>query len=489
MADLSFDDLMPPKKELSFDDLMPAASQAETPVSAGKRGTPAALARQFMAEPDPAAEKRAAEMSTPEARAQRWEDVGEKWKEVGKNVAVGVPAGIVGMPGDIESLARLPLRPLGVSGETLLPTSERVATAVMGEPETEYEKYGRTVGGLLAPSALGKILGLGARSLIGAPSTASARLAREAEKMGITVEPMQVRAAAPAGSPGLTEKAMVRNQEIYNREASRATGVETNNISPKFLEDRAKALGLDYDILFARDFKITDNLANAVLHVVDFERKIIPQGSSKISGTARNILNIYTDPKLNNVIHGTVLHKLREGLSEMSRSLSGSSAHDAWKLVREFDAAIAETAPDIAKKFADTNRKYRATMTLKDLASKADNPGIFQNNISPEILGAAIAGDSRHPLAKLGEMGRALQLRAIWQSPEGAGKGLAEALVSKAGRVLAAGVGARSQAARAVQRHMTPVMETPRQRVLTPSGIATLVTGAGRAVEQPESEE
>ena len=428
-------------------------------------------------------------MTTPEARARRWEEVGEKWGEVGKGVAVGVPAGIVGMPGDIESLARLPLRPLGVSGETWAPTSERVATAVVGEPETEYEKHGRTLGTLLSPSVLGKVVGFGARSLIGAPSTASARLARDAEKMGITVEPMQVRAAAPTGSPGLTEKAMIKNQEIYNREASKATGVETNNISPKFLDDRAKALGLDYDIIFARDFKITDNLANAVSRAAQFEREISPTGSFQVSGIANNILNIYTDPKVSNVIHGTVLHELRKKLSQMSGSLSGSPAYRSWELLREIDAAIAETAPAVAKKFADTNRKYRATMTLKDLSSKADNPGIFQNNVSPEILGATIAGERKHPLAALGEMGRALQLRAIWQSPEGAGKGLVEALVGKAGRALAAGVGARSQAARAVQRRMTPVMETPRQRALTPSGIATLVAGAGRAVEQPALEE
>lgn len=411
------------------------------------------------------------------------EELGEQWKQFGTGAAIGVPSGIVGLPGDIESLARLPLSPLGVSRESFFPTSEKVGTSLFGEPESKEEKLGREAGSLLSPGVLAKGLTFGARATAGTPSLKSSRLAKEAEDIGIKLEPKQVRAQAPAGSAGLTQNTQIKNQEIYNRLASKETGVETNNITEKFLNDRLKSLGLEYDKIFRQDFKLTDSLANSVMSAADFEKLVRPAGSSRLEGIANNILNRFTAGET--TIPGKELQQFRSELSRMSGSLNGQAANRSWELLREIDIAISKTDSQLAKRLQDTNKKYRATMTLKELASKADNPGIFNGQISPEILGAQIAGESNHPLAKLGELGRGLKLQAMYQKPE-YNKSIGEFLTGKLFNALGY-LGPRTQAARAIQRRMTPVGVEPRKRALTPSQIAALMAAGGRAVK-PEEE-
>lgn len=411
------------------------------------------------------------------------EQLAEQWGQFGKGVAVGVPAGILGLPGDIESLARLPLRPLGVSGESYLPTSERIATGLIGEPESAEEKYGRMAGEFISPGVLAKGAKLGAKALIGAPSLKSSRLAKTAESEGITLEPMQVRAKAPAGSAGLTESAQVKNQEIYNRLASKETGAETNNITEKFLNDRLNSLGLEYDKIFRGNFKLTDSLADSVMAAADFEKSVRPAGSSRLEGIANNILNRFTAGQ--EAIPGIELQQFRSELSRMAGSLKGQPANRSWELLQDIDRAIGATDRKILERLKDTNRKYRATLTLKELSSKGDNPGIFNGQVSPEILGAQIAGERNHPLAKLGELGRGLQLRAMWQKPEYAGKGIGEVLAGKLMSALGY-LGPRTQLARSVQRRMTPAMAQKPQRALTPTQIAMLSAATGRAAETPE---
>lgn len=411
------------------------------------------------------------------------EELMEQWKQFGRGAAIGVPSGIVGLPGDLESLARLPLRPLGVGGETFFPTSEKTATEFFGEPESKEEELGRETGAFLSPGFLAKGLKLGLRTVPGAPSQESFRLAKEAEKIGIILEPKQVRARSPSGSAGLLEKNQIKNQEIYNRLASKETGVETNNITEKFLNDRLDSLGKQYDRIFKFHYDLTSDLVNAAYNAVEFEKRISPAGSSKLEGIAKNILERYTSGET--FIIGTELQRLRSELSRLSRSLSGQSKNDAWQFVNDIDKAISKNNEQLAKRLEETNKQYRATMTLDELASKADKPGIFNGQISPEILGAQIAGENNHPLAKLGELGRGLKLQAMFQKEESS-KGIGEFLTGKLFNAVGY-LGPRTQIARAAQRRMTPVGVAPSERALTPSRIAALMAAGGRAVE-PEDE-
>lgn len=79
-------------------------------------------------------------------------ELGQEWGDVGKGVAVGIPAGLLGIPGDIEGLARfLPSKVSSISPETFLPTSSDVGNW-FGQAQSPEETGGRIIGNMLSPS-------------------------------------------------------------------------------------------------------------------------------------------------------------------------------------------------------------------------------------------------------------------------------------------------------------------------------------------------
>lgn len=80
-------------------------------------------------------------------------DLGKQWGDVGKGVAVGVPAGIAGTPGDIEQIGRWPLSKISsISPNTFLPTSADVGNLIGGQTSSPEEAGGRIFGNMLSPS-------------------------------------------------------------------------------------------------------------------------------------------------------------------------------------------------------------------------------------------------------------------------------------------------------------------------------------------------
>lgn len=79
-------------------------------------------------------------------------EVGQQWKDVGIGAAQGVPAAIIGLPGDIASLA--------VENPY---TSQEFANYMFGEPTSPYQAGGRMFGGVLtsvaAPATAAKVVG------------------------------------------------------------------------------------------------------------------------------------------------------------------------------------------------------------------------------------------------------------------------------------------------------------------------------------------
>lgn len=115
-------------------------------------------------------------------------DLGRQWGDVGKGVAVGVPAGIVGTAGDVEGLARLPLSKVSsISPDTIFPTSSDVGNWA-GQPSSPEEAGGRIAGNLLSPSVALK----GAKLLTGAErvaGTATEKAAAAAREGGFVIPP------------------------------------------------------------------------------------------------------------------------------------------------------------------------------------------------------------------------------------------------------------------------------------------------------------
>lgn len=132
--------------------------------------------------------------------------------QVARGAARGAIAGIPGLPGDIESLARsgLNLTRFQVSPETRLPTTEQIAAKMPGAPSPDSPRYkaeqiGVTGGGMLAPiGTAGKAVSMLARPskferLLADIQARGGRLGEEARaRAGETLEQAQARTAAEA---------------------------------------------------------------------------------------------------------------------------------------------------------------------------------------------------------------------------------------------------------------------------------------------------
>jgi hypothetical protein len=384
------------------------------------------------------------------------------------SVAMGIPAGVVGLPGDIESLGRRALSPLGVEKESVLPGSSEVRQGIRGiftdEPETAFEQFGGGLGELLGPSALGRALRLGVTSALGRPSAAARDTAEMAEGLGFKLEPGMLKPSSPVKSPGFAGNA-AKNQSLANKLVSRETGLEASEITPKFVGERLKDLGKDYDTIFGGPIRADRQLIGELQNIADFERRVSPASVGSATRASENIVNRYNQAVQNvgqNVtavaVDGREIQRLRNELSRVARTATdGNDRHIASQFVERIDDAIARTNPNIAARLAETNRKYAATKTLEDLIDKG---AIRQGNISLERLGDHLAqnvygygsGRSRHPLLDLGTIGRELGLRARWEGSAGASDDIIKSILGKSGRILGGATGLRTQAARRAQR-------------------------------------
>jgi ribosomal protein S7 len=387
-------------------------------------------------------------------------ELGEKYKDVG----IGAVSAIPGLPGDIEALGRVPLRPFGVSRETVLPTSEEVASTVFGPAETKEQKINRALGGLVGPSALGKALGFGVRGVVGRPTAATADLAKKAEDLGFRLEAGQLRAAEPTASPGFALNAP-KNQKLANELVTAETGTKAAEITPKYVGKRLEDLGKVYDNIFNRTIKIDRGAENELKAIIDFESRVNPAAVRPAASASQNIIERFNQarqqvgPTVSSVgVDGRELQRLRSELSNIARTASDANDRRiAGNFVESIDKAIERSNPALAAKLLDTNRKYATAKTLEEMIEKGY---VRQGNISLEKLGEHLAnntygfgsGTSRHPLYNLGYMGRELNMRAMWEGATGTSKQALDALIGKAGKYIGGALGLRTQAARRAQR-------------------------------------
>lgn len=407
-------------------------------------------------------------------------ELGEKYKDVG----IGAVSAIPGLPGDIEALGRVPLRPFGVSRETVLPTSEQVAESVFGPAETKEQKINRALGGLIGPSAIGKALGFGVRGVVGRPTATTADLAKRAEDLGFRLEAGQLRAAEPTATPGFAVNAP-KNQKLANELATVETGIKAGEITPKYVGKRLDDLGKTYDNIFNRIMKLDTGVENQLKAIVDFENKVSPAGVRSATSASNNIIERFNQARQQTGgtvtavgVDGRELQRLRSELSNIARTASDANDRRiAGQFVESIDKAIERSNPALAAKLLDTNRKYAVAKTLEEMIEKGY---IRQGNISLEKLGEHLAnntygfgsGTSRHPLYDLGFMGRELNMRALWEGTTGKADDVLKAALGKAGKYVGGALGLRTQAARRAQRG-EPMLPGEAGKVMgVPSAIA-----------------
>ena len=421
----------------------------------------------------------------------------EERAEASKQATIGALSAIPGTPGDIETLGRAGLRYAGanVEPESFLPTSRRVAeTFGAEEPTTKtsgrYRSAGEILGSFAGPSVVGKSLGVAGEALIGGTTSTVANLAKRAENLGFKLEPRQLRAAEPKGSPGFGAATAGENQKLANELVSAETGAKTKEISPKFIGDRLKDIGDEYSKIFGQNLKVDRQLAAELDNMAAFERSVRPADVRSITAAADNVVNRFAQaqqqvqtPISAIRVDGEVLQRLRNEMSYIARTANdGQTRRTAGEFIEKIDANIARNHKDLVKPLEKANREYAATKALEELVEKG---GIQGGNISLEKLGNHLAqnaygfgsGTARHPLAELGNIGRELKIRGRFEGVETPSGAITGAL-SKLGQVL--NLPGRAQFGRTLQRRL-PIEPTG-----ATGAVVAPVSAAGRAVEEPQ---
>jgi hypothetical protein len=132
---------------------------------------------------------------------------------------------------------------------------------------------------------------LGKKIVGGKTQPAITDLAKQAEKEGIILDPAQLRPVKPLGSPGLSEKTQINNENIVTRKVTKETGLESENITPAYLKERIDKFGKNYDMIFNRNFEIDKGFVDTLKQIANFEKQVAPAGSRPIIGTADNLIS------------------------------------------------------------------------------------------------------------------------------------------------------------------------------------------------------
>lgn len=406
---------------------------------------------------------------------------GEKAKALG----YGAATGFVGGPGELEEFGAYTLpemvgardsaepkekMPFG-GRPTLFPTVKEtqqvLSKAGIEKPKEDvsgYQTAGEILGGF--GTSLPRLLRTGVKTLIGAPTVTSEAYAKGAEKLGFKLSPAQVRKEEPLTSKGATGWAE-ENQTLANKLSSKGTGKEVSEINPQFIRERLGTLGGEFDKLYKGKVFNIDQDAVQALDALKNVEQLLP-GSIQIpsiKNTANTIVSNFSNlagrqgAKPNTFgISGDALQTIRNDLSAAARSTSNrGDAHRIYELIDIIDNSVSRNHPEVAKKLSELRPKYRNTVILEDLTRRG---GIRQGNISLDDLGGML-GQKRSGVRMgasadidgLGEIGRELKLRALWQ------KQGVDTTASDLGRIFnttmggaATGFGLRSRAARAAQR-------------------------------------
>lgn len=307
-------------------------------------------------------------------------------------------------------------------------------------------------------------------------------LARIAEQLGFKIEPWQTSVDQPVSTAGRTPEIRANNQTIANQRASAPTGEATNQVTPTFIQQRRTDLGGIYNSIFGgKRFKITPSDMRVFQDVAALEESISPAHVPKVKQTAEKILQNYDDLSRINpptgeggvatgredigfTIDGEALQRFRSSLRTAAESAGDRKvAKEIYDMINRLDNIVKNTDEGLYNTLMDTNQKYRATMTLKDLNAAG---GISGGDVSLERLGAITRDDPYNPLHPIGHLGEELGLRARWEGDvlgqrNVVGSGV-RSLTPKSAKLVVASLARfpRSQAARNLQKKIVDAQAT-----------------------------
>lgn len=433
--------------------------------------------------------------------------------EKARALAYGGATGLVGGLGELEKFGAYTVpQALGFQEqgetqklggrETIFPTIEESQKLLekinIKKPREEvggYQTAGEVLGGF-GTSIPGMVRG-GAKALLGTTSKTGEAVAKEAEKLGFKLSPAQVRAQEPVGAKGATGFSE-QNQTLANKLASKGTGKEATEVDSKFIGDRLKDLGGEYDKIYkGNTFNIDKSAVDAINQISAMETQLpgvasvspVKQVADEIISNFQSLANRKGAVANTFGIEGEALQRMRNALTQRARGTSSSNAREIYNLVDQIDASVARNHPAIAAKLDVIRPQYRNTIILEDLYKQG---GIHQGNISLDKLGNMLRTDrgavrrGEMDIDKLGEIGREMQLKALWETTGAKSTPGTDVLKSALGTTLgmgATGLGLRSRPARAVQRQLA---KSPGKPIL--GAVPTALGTAARPLNQDENE-
>lgn len=210
-----------------------------------------------------------------------------------------------------------------------------------------------------APKALGAL----GRMAVGTTQPEITALSKKAEDMGFILEPAQLRKDRPLASPGFSEVAKVKNEKIATELATKATGKQTENVTPSFVGGRMEELGKDYDKIFNRNFTIDSDLVKTIRDMKNFEVSVGPAGVGEVTRTADNIIRRFNDEmiasqqkNIENRIKRIMQTQQRGGVEPITRlkkdwpTIRDSSAPDAPVWMGDVEKTIKELSDNLGLK-------------------------------------------------------------------------------------------------------------------------------------------
>ena len=399
MAD--YDDLIPKEKQTASDnyaDLVPKEGGAAFGIYPKQRATPSSP--ETKAAVQKAAETGAAGMEAlgifPPSEEKEF-DVGK----VGTAAEIGAGAGIVG-PKILEKVGRgmryVPYAPVKAAGRGVqalgqalgtTPALTRAGTGAAGFAAADIGGQAAEQMGL--PAAVG--MGAGIKALEKAPEAARAvgrmavgstqpeitALSKKAEDLGFVLEPAQIRKDRPLASPGFSEAAKTQNEKVATKIASKATGKETENITPTFVGGRLKELGKDYEQIFNRNFTIDGNLVQDLKAMRDFEKSVGPAGIGSVESISENIIRRFEQEvissqqkNIENRIKRIMQTQQRGGVEPVVR------LRKDWPTIRDSSAADAPVwMADVEKTVKELSDNLGLQVTPKVWASSPRRSGLY----------------------------------------------------------------------------------------------------------------
>lgn len=323
-------------------------------------------------------------------------ELGTQWKDVAGGAAVGIPSGILGIPGDVEGLTRLLASKVSDTSpdNKWFPTSSRMGDIIAGKPSSPEAAGGRILGNLLSPNFAMKgvsLVGKGAEKILPRIPTAD-DLARSAiDKFAGGPPSLDMRQIIPGSVPTMAEASTDNNLGVAGLQRTVRDLVPNSQIAQRETTN-AKARGDFFSQLSGspgdlESARLARDAVTEPMRTAAFANATGPADASKVDGIIGRIL---AGPAGQRDVVANTLQDIRAKL-QVDNPLSGRISDAMGPIQDELGKAGISQARRVdlmeaRRLLGSASRGYTAedelTSALTKLAAKQKIVGPIDNALS-----------------------------------------------------------------------------------------------------------